>query len=74
MYMHIYQCILTEQSSDRPLHYAAKGGHTACVEHLLSSSGIDVNITNGVSLLPMHICTYIYMYMCLLIIKWHGIL
>ena len=26
-----------------PLHYAACGGHTTCVEHLLSIPGIDVN-------------------------------
>ena len=27
-----------------PLHLAACGGHTTCVEHLLSTPGIDVNI------------------------------
>ena len=32
-----------------PLHLAAKGGHTTCVEHLLSSPGIDVNIKDRVS-------------------------
>ena len=32
-----------------PLHFAAKGGHTKCVEHLLSTPGIDVNIKDGVS-------------------------
>ena len=37
------------QDSDTPLHLAAKGGHTACVERLLSTPGIDVNIKNGVS-------------------------
>ena len=37
------------QSSDTPLHYAAKGGHTTCVEHLLSTPGIDVNIKGWVS-------------------------
>ena len=26
-----------------PLHHAAKEGHTACVEHLLSTPGIDVD-------------------------------
>ena len=31
------------QIGNTPLHLAAKGGHTACVEHLLSSPGIDVN-------------------------------
>ena len=32
------------QGSDTPLHYAAREGHTTCVEHLLSTPGIDVNI------------------------------
>ena len=32
-----------------PLHIAAKRGHTTCVEHLLSTPGIDVNIKNRVS-------------------------
>ena len=29
-----------------PLHLAAREGHTTCVEHLLSTPGIDVNIMN----------------------------
>ena len=37
------------QNGDTPLHLAARGGHTTCVEHLLSTSGIDVNSTNEVS-------------------------
>ena len=37
------------QDGDTPLQLAAKGGHTACVEHLLSTPGIDVNIQNKVS-------------------------
>ena len=28
---------------DTPLHFAARGGHTTCVEHLLSAPGIDVD-------------------------------
>ena len=32
-----------------PLHFAAMGGHTTCVEHLLSTPGIDVNIKGWVS-------------------------
>ena len=32
-----------------PLHLAAMGGHTICVEHLLSTPGIDVNIKDAVS-------------------------
>ena len=32
------QCGLT------PLHFAAEEGHTTCVEHLISTPGIDVNI------------------------------
>ena len=39
------------QGGNTLLHLAAKGGHTACVEYLLSTPGIDidVNITNRVS-------------------------
>ena len=29
-----------------PLHLAAEDGHTACVELLLSTPGIDVNVTD----------------------------
>ena len=32
-----------------PLHLAAEGGHTTCVEHLLSTPGIDVNKEDRVS-------------------------
>ena len=32
-----------------PLHIAAEGGHTTCVEHLLSTPGINVNIKDYVS-------------------------
>ena len=32
-----------------PLHLAAMGGHTTCVEHLLSTPGIDVNIQDEVN-------------------------
>ena len=37
------------QGGDTPLHLAAEGGHTNCVEHLLSTPGIDVNIVGKVS-------------------------
>ena len=37
------------QDGYTPLHLAAKSGHTACVEHLLSTPGIDVNIKDWVS-------------------------
>ena len=37
------------QDGDTPLHHAIKEGHTACVEHLLSTPGIDVNIADKVS-------------------------
>ena len=40
--MHIYIYIHI-QDGFNPLHCAAEGGHTACVEHLLSTPGIDVN-------------------------------
>ena len=38
------------QNGDTPLHFAAKEGHTTCVERLLSTPGIDLNITCWVSL------------------------
>ena len=37
------------QKDNTPLHLAARGGHTTCVEHLFSTTGIDVNIKNEVS-------------------------
>ena len=54
MYMYI-PTMLTEllyllQIGDTtPLHYAAEGGHTTCVERLLSTPGIDVNTEDRVS-------------------------
>ena len=38
-----------QYDGDTPLHLAAEGGHTTCMEHLLSTPDIDVNITNRVS-------------------------
>ena len=32
------------QRGDTPLHLAAWGGHATCVERLLSTPGIDMNI------------------------------
>ena len=37
------------QHGDTSLHLAAMEGHTACVERLLSTPGIDVNIKDKVS-------------------------
>ena len=37
------------QEGNTPLHLAAMGGHTTCVDHLLPTPGIDVNIKNVVS-------------------------
>ena len=37
------------QGRNTPLHLAASLGHTSCVEHLLSTPGIDVNIKDSVS-------------------------
>ena len=56
VHVHVYivPTMLTEQfyplqDGNTPLHLAASGGHTTCVEHLLSTPGIDVKIKNGVS-------------------------
>ena len=56
LHVHVYivPTMLTEllyplQGGYTPLHYAARGGHTTCVECLLSTPGIDVNIKAGVS-------------------------
>ena len=50
LHVHVYIVLtmFTEPllGSDTPLHLAANRGHTACVEYLLSTPGIDVNITS----------------------------
>ena len=52
-YVHVYIVppMLTEllyplKVGHTPLHLAARGGHTSCVECLLSTAGINVNITD----------------------------
>ena len=47
-YLYIVPTMLTEllyppQHGDTPLHLAAREGDTTCVEHLLSTPGINVN-------------------------------
>ena len=37
------------QDGDTPLSIALRQGHTTCVERLLSTPGIDVNIKGDVS-------------------------
>ena len=56
VHVHVYivPTMLTElfyplQDGNTPLYLAAGSGHTTCVEHLLSTPGIDVNIQNKVS-------------------------
>ena len=51
--MCVHCIMLTEllyplQDGNTPLYLAVVGDHTICVEHLLSTPGIDVNIKNGV--------------------------
>ena len=55
VHVHVYivPTMLTEllyplQQRFTPLHHAVVGGHTTCVELLLSTPGIDVNIKNMV--------------------------
>ena len=45
------------QDGYTPLHLAAWGGHTTCMEHLLSIAGIDVNIKDEVSWFIEYCCT-----------------
>ena len=56
MYMTVYivptklsKLLYPLQFGHTPLYYAAMGGHTTIVEHLLSTPGIDVNIQEEVS-------------------------
>ena len=56
LHVHVYivPTMLTEllyplQVGNTPLRWAAAGGHIACVEHLLSTPGIDVNFKDRVS-------------------------
>ena len=48
MYMYICNLYPPLQYDYTPLHLAARGGHTACVDHFLSTPGIDVNIKDKV--------------------------
>ena len=43
------ELLYTFQYGDTALNLAAMGGHTTCVEYLLSTPGIDVKIRTGVS-------------------------
>ena len=59
--LNIHVSMLTEllyplQYGYTPLHYAAEGGHTTCVENLLSTPGIDVNIKDRVSWFIEYCC------------------
>ena len=49
--VHEYIVLLNYPLQDgyTPLHLAAEGGHTICMECLLSTPGIDVNMKNFVS-------------------------
>ena len=56
--LHVHVCIVPTMSTEllyplqdghTPLHLAAMRGLTTCVEHLLSTPGIDVNIKDEVS-------------------------
>ena len=43
------------QDGYTPLHHAARGGHTTCVKHLLSTPGVEVNIKDRVSFCPLNV-------------------
>ena len=49
-FVHTCTCIYPLQNDNSPLHLAVSGGHATCVERLLSTPGIDVNIKNAMSL------------------------
>ena len=54
VHVNIVPTMLTEllyplQFGNTPLHLAAEGGHTTCMEHLLSTHGINVKIKTEVS-------------------------
>ena len=44
-----YIFVPTTQGGYAPLHLATMGGHTTCVEYLLFTPGIDVNMKDEVS-------------------------
>ena len=49
---YLYMCMCTLyplQDGNTPLHLAMAGDHTSCVEHLISTPGIDVNFKDEVS-------------------------
>ena len=43
------QLLYPLQDGYTPLHITARGGHTTCVERLLSIPGVNVNATGWVS-------------------------
>ena len=43
MYIMLTQLLYPIQDGYTPLHFAARVGRTTCVEHLLSTPGIDVD-------------------------------
>ena len=56
LHVHVYiaptmlaELLYPLQYATTPLHDATKRGHITCVEHLLSTPGIDVNIKDWVS-------------------------
>ena len=51
------ELLYAPQGGDAPLHFAARKGHTTCMEHLLSIPGIDVNIRNAKQQTPLMVAT-----------------
>ena len=49
MSTHHVDLSIVPQHRDTPLHLAIRGGHVTCVEHLLCTPGIDLNVTGEVS-------------------------
>ena len=49
---------LTDKEGHTPLHYAVGDARTACLEALLKSSDIDVNVRDGSGRAPLHLAAH----------------
>lgn len=47
-----------DHSGNTPLHWAARGGHTDCVQLLLSTEGVCLNVQNTMGETSLHLASY----------------